>query len=103
MKARSGCSGTSFAYSLRRSRTTSIRDCSQFLPTRRETICRSAPADRAIRAGLRNPEDRVHKEPIILGGHTRIAFLAGQEILDAFPMFIRNRVATNMPKGVALP
>src|SRR5260370_24597091 len=46
------------------------------------------------RSGLADPKDRVHEESIVLGSHSRVAFLAGQKILDSFPVFIRNRVAT---------
>src|SRR5437016_11883278 len=46
------------------------------------------------RSGLADPKDRVHEESIVLGSHSRVAFLARQKILDSFPVFIRNRVAT---------
>jgi hypothetical protein len=39
-------------------------------------------------ARLRNPENGIYEESIVFGGHSWIACLAGQEILDAFPMFI---------------
>src|SRR5262249_6580366 len=45
-------------------------------------------------AGLRDPKDRVHEQSIVRRSHARIAFLAGQKILDAFPLVVGDRVAT---------
>jgi hypothetical protein len=45
--------------------------------------------------GLSDPEDGVDEESVALGGHARVASLAGEEILDPFPMFIRYLVTTH--------
>jgi hypothetical protein len=55
-----------------------------------ETFRKIAPRN----SGLGNPQNSINEEPIVLGRHPRIAFLAGQETLDALPMFIRNSMAT---------
>src|SRR5205823_13878939 len=44
--------------------------------------------------GLRNPKNRVNEKSVVGSSHAGVAFLARQKILDTFPMFIRNSVAT---------
>ncbi len=48
-------------------------------------------------AGFRNPENGINEEPII-GGNARVAFFSRQKILDAFKVFIRDRMATKHGK-----
>src|SRR6516225_7890876 len=43
--------------------------------------------------GFGNPEYAINEQAIIFGCHPRIALLAGQKVLDTFPMFIRDSVA----------
>jgi len=45
--------------------------------------------------GLGDPEDGVDEETVVRGGHTGVVNLAGKEVLDAFPVFIRYLVATH--------
>jgi hypothetical protein len=35
-----------------------------------------------------NPEDRLHKPPIVLGRDTPVTCLARQELIDAFPLVV---------------
>jgi len=46
------------------------------------------------KASLGDPQHGVHEQTIVGSRHARVALLAGQRILDPFPMFIRNGVAT---------
>src|SRR6516165_9268335 len=43
--------------------------------------------------GFGNPENAINEQAIVFGCHPRIALLAGQKVLDTFPMFIRDSVA----------
>jgi hypothetical protein len=45
--------------------------------------------------GLGDPENSIDEETIVRGGHTGVAILAGEEIFDAFPVFIRYSMATH--------
>src|SRR6185369_8753429 len=44
--------------------------------------------------GLGNPQNGIHKQAIILGRHARVAFLAGQQVLDGLPLLIRDFMAS---------
>jgi hypothetical protein len=43
--------------------------------------------------GLRNSEDGIDEQPIVLGGHAEIFVLVRQKVLDPFSMCIRDRMA----------
>src|ERR1700679_2826031 len=43
--------------------------------------------------GLGDPENSIHEKPVVLGGNTWVSRLAGQKILDPFPLVVRNRVS----------
>jgi hypothetical protein len=45
--------------------------------------------------GLGDPENGVDEETVVRGGHAGVVILAGQEALDAFPVFIRYLMATH--------
>src|SRR5438093_13753443 len=55
-----------------------------------EALWKIAPGS----TGLRNPKNRVNEKSVVGSSHAGVAFLARQKILDTFPMFIRNSVAT---------
>lgn len=54
-----------------------------------KTFRQIAPLD----AGFQHEEDGINEEPIVLGGCTAVACLAGQQVLDPFVLLIAERMA----------
>ena len=49
--------------------------------------------------GLADPKNGINEETVILGGYAGVAGLAGEEILDAIPVFILNLVAAQRQRS----
>src|SRR4029078_8481464 len=54
-----------------------------------ETFGQVAPGG----AGLGDPQDDVNEQAVVLGGDTRLSCPSGQQVLDALPVLVADRVA----------